>query len=594
MKFSEFAITLENIEKASSRNLMKDIVSDLIKVLDYNEVGEAMYLMQGRVVPRFISLEFNVAEKLILRVLEEISGKGIDEVESVYRDLGDLGLVAEKYIENLKSSINIKEVYDDLKKIASLEGEGSVDAKINHVVELLKLCDSLSSRYIVRIIIGDMRLGVSDKSILDALSVVLVGDKSKRELLDKVYGVRSDIGYIVKIAKEKGVKGVKDISINLGIPIASMNCEREETFQKILERFSPAIVQPKYDGLRCQVHYDQDIIGTREIKQFESKDKSKEKGSKIMVFSRNLEDLTDMFPELLSALDKLKIKSVIFDCEVVGFDPETNKLVPFQKTMKRKRKYEIKDTSQSIPINAYVFDILYCNGKSYLDEPLSKRVDVISLIFKNADKQDVFKLAPSNKVSKKEKMGDLFDGYVQTGLEGIIAKNPSSEYYPGKRGFDWIKFKKSKKGHLIDNIDSVVLGYFSGYGDRAKFGIGAFLVGVKNENTNKFESIAKVGTGVTDCQWKKIKDKLDSISVGKKPRSVLVSKQLKPNVWVKPEVVAVVEADEITKSPNHMAGMNEGKGYSLRFPRMFEFDRKDKNVDDITTVAEVKRMYNLQ
>lgn len=593
MKFKNFAKVLQTIESTSGRNEMIDQVADLLRKLDKQEISEAMYLIQGRVVPRFVSLEFNVANKLMMRALAKAFDTGVKEINNLFSKLGDLGLVAEKKSKLKKSTLDVMGVYKRLFDIASLGGKDSQQGKIDGIADLIKAADSLSCRYIVRMTLGNLRLGFSDKSVLDALSIAAVGDKSKRILLDKAYGARSDIGFISEEVLSKGINSLKKINVEVGFPIAAMLCEREGSIEEIFKRNSTWIVQPKYDGLRCQIHYD--TKGFR-LKVEGGKQKQLLEGEKekVRIFSRNLENLTRMFPDVAEAVSKLGVRSIVLDSEAVGYDDKTGKSIPFQETIQRKRKYEVKKLSLSVPVRVFAFDIMYLNGKDLSEVALKERLDILQKVISKKRDQKVIEFAQSDNVEDTDTFEEKFKEYVVKGIEGVVAKNSDSSYEPGKRGFDWIKFKKSAKGYLVDNVDAVVLGYYHGRGARAKFGIGAILVGVLNKENKNFESIAKVGTGIKDDEWKIIKKRLDSISVEKVPSEVEVSSVLKPDVLVKPEVVVVVDADEITKSPSHKAGFRKGKGYSLRFPRLKEFDRKDKTADNITTVVEIERLYKLQ
>jgi len=590
MKFNKYAKSLEKIEEASGRIVMTDYLVEVLKSLKGEEVKPAMYLLLGRVVPKFVSLEFNVARKLIIRALHKAFDKDISEIRDKFQDLGDLGLVAEKYNASKRSSLELKDVYKSLYDIAVLEGKGSQEAKIKGIAKLLKRSDAISSKYIVRIIIGKLRLGLSDKTVLDALSILAVGDKSKRKLLDKAYGSRGDIGYIAEIALDKGISKLEDIKITTGIPVASMLCEREKSEEKIFERSKEWFIQPKYDGLRCQVHYDKNcfkVIKKSKASQFKFLGNATED---TRIFSRNQENLTDMFPDIKKSIKDMGIDSIILDGEAVGYNEKEDKFIPFQKTIQRKRKYNVRKMLNEIPVKLYAFDLLYINGKDFSERSLKERIQKLKELFVNSEKQDVIKFTETFLIKSGEDLKVKFKNYVEKGLEGVVFKLPDSRYEPGKRGFDWIKLKKSTKGYLVDSIDAVVLGYYHGRGVRAKFGIGAILVGIYNKKKGMFESIAKVGTGIKDKEWGIIKKKLDKLEVKSKPKNVRVKKELKPDIWVNPEVVVVVDADEVTKSSNHTAGVKKGKGYSLRFPRLIEFDRKDKTAFNITTVKEITKL----
>lgn len=589
MQFQDFAKTLQKIEETSGRNEMIDLVANLLKQLEKKEVAEAMYLMLGRVVPKFVAFEFNVARKLMMRALAKAFDTPLEVITSSFGKLGDLGLVGEAKSKRKSSPLKVLEVYQQLCEVASLGGADSQRGKVSGIADLIKSCDSLSVRYVIRMILGNLRLGLSDKSILDALSIASVGDKSKRKLLDRAYGARSDIGLIAEQVLTNGIESVEKMHIVPGIPVAAMLCERESSIDKIYKRGERWVVQPKYDGLRCQIHYNAKGFRQEALDDAQKHLLGKEK-EKARIFSRNLENLTHMFPDVTEAVRKLGVESIILDSEAVGYDSKTGELFPFQETIQRKRKYEVKKMVKAVPVCIFAFDVLSLNGKDLSEQTLEERLKVLKEVIRKGTDQKIIEFTQSDLACDPDVFAEKFEEHVEKGIEGVVAKSPEGQYEPGKRGFDWIKFKKSAKGYLIDNVDAVVLGYYRGRGARAKFGIGAILVGVLNKKTNKFESIAKVGTGIKDEEWGVIKKRLDSIAIDKVPSNVDVAKELEPDVIVKPEVVVVVDADEITKSPNHRAGFVEGKGYSLRFPRLKEFDRKDKGPEDITTVSEIERM----
>ncbi len=599
MRFREFAKILQKIETTTSRIEMTNLLAKLFKSLSIDEIAESLYLIQGRVVPRYVALEFNIARKLMVRAIAKAFGKEIKEIEEEFNKLGDLGMVVQSINLNEKSNLTILELYKNLYTLAKLGGKGSVDAKVNKITEILKEADGLSSKYIVRIILGNLRLGVSDKTFLDALSFMKVGNKSKREILDRAYGVRSDIGLVAKILLKDGIGAIENITVTPGIPVASMLCEREKSIENIFNRFGKVAIQPKYDGLRCQIHYNKAGINLGFLNGGEGDSflqNSLEKTSeKVRLFSRNLEDLSNMFPDINDSIKKYDIDSIVIDSEIVGYDENADVFLPFQETIKRRRKYEVNKMKENIPIRAYIFDILYINGKDILSEKFLDRFEIIKKVFSKKVSDNIFFITPTDILSDANKGIELFTKYIEQGLEGIVVKNPNSRYMPGKRGFEWIKYKRASESNLADTIDAVVLGYYYGRGLRAKFGIGALLIGVLNEDTNEYESIAKVGTGITDKQWHLIKKRLDDISLKSKPSIYNVSKQLFCDVWVEPRVVVEVEADEITKSSIHTAGFDakEGFGFSLRFPRLKIFDRKDKDPDMVTLSSEVRKMFKL-
>lgn len=593
MKFSEFAKILNKIENTSSRLEMTDTMVELLKKLKGEEVKQALYMMQGRVVPDFIPLEFNVSRKLMQRSIAQAFGQDVGEIEKKFRLLGDLGKVSEMLQKNTKSTLTIEGVYRRLLSMASLMGSGSQAAKVSAIATLIKDCDGGSCRYVTRMVIGKLRLGLSDKTVLDALSVIAVGDKSRRAELDRAYGVQNDIGKIAEKVLLEGIESLHSLVVEPGVPVSAMLCEREETIDKINERIGVAAIQPKYDGLRAQVHFDKEgIEGIRK----ESKTHAmfvEANSSQVAIFSRNLESLSHMFPEVSAAVAKLGVDSIVLDGEVIAYNENTDEFLPFQETIQRRRKHNVGQKVKDIPVRLYVYDVLHLNGKDLLTKTFRERTRILEgIIKKSQGSQNVIYITPTLESGDVKEITKIFEKYVTQGLEGIIVKSPDSSYMPGKRGYDWIKYKKSSRGFVVDTVDAVVLGYYMGRGARAKFGIGALLIGLVNKKTKTFQSIAKVGTGIKDGEWFTIKNKLDKYSLKSKPKNVEVSKDLYPDVWVEPEIVVEVEADEITLSSNHQAGVRDGKGYSLRFPRLKLFDRLDKTPEDITTVTEIKKWFD--
>lgn len=562
-------------------------MADLFKSFDKNEVSEALYMMQGRVAPKYMPIEFNFAGKMMVRSFGFAWGLDKSEINRIYGQKGDLGLVAQELWQGKDCGLDVVEIFQKLREIALISGKDSQKIKSDKVVWLLKNLNSISCKYIVRIILGKLRLGMSDKTILDALSWSIKGDKSLRPVIESAYGARSDIGVIVENALKKGEKGLKDIKIEVGTPVASKLVERERSTDAIIKRMRECIVQPKYDGLRSQIHYNKSgIEGINSSEKLFG-------GEKVKIFSRNMEDITPMFPDIVTAIQTYKVDSIVIDSETIGYNEKEDKFIPFQETIQRKRKYDVADTASRIPIIVFSFDIIYLNGEDISKESLEKRLSRLKEIIEK-NKNGIIRFSESKLIGKVNDLEEVFNKYISEGLEGIIAKKKDSTYDPGTRNFDWIKLKRSSRSNLVDTIDVVVLGYYYGRGIRAKFGIGALLVGVLDKEEQKFESIAKLGTGMKDEDWRVLKEKLEELKVDTVPNNVLVDKMLIPDVWVDPYLVLEIEADEITKSSLHIAGKKEGKqGFSLRFPRLKKI-RWKKDAEDISKVDEVDRMYKLQ
>ena len=443
--------------------------------------------------------------------------------------------------------------------------------------KLLKSVDPISAKFIIRTILGKLRLGFSEMTLIDAFSWMCVGNKSLRKEIEHAYNVCVDIGLIVSSLKKDGIDGIEHMKVEVGIPIRPAAAERLPSPKAIIEKLGTCIAQPKLDGFRLQVHVNTTKSGKKEVN----------------FFSRNLKDMSEMFPDLKQAFEKLPVKSLICEGEAIVYDPSTGSFLPFQETVKRKRKHGIEEVMEQLPLQFFIFDLLYLNGKSVLSKTHEERRKLLDGIFKKV-KSDVIQVIEEKKVKTAKELENYFTSNIAAGLEGLVVKRPDSIYTPGKRNFNWIKLKRHEEGELDDTLDCVILGYYDGSGRRAKFGIGAFLAGVLNKTQDAFETIAKVGTGLSDAEWADLKKRCDEIAIKNKPRNVECAKDLYPDVWVSPEIVCLIRADEITRSPSHMAGKTEkNNGYAIRFPRFMGY-RPDKSVDEATTVKEIKQLFKNQ
>ncbi len=606
MRFSELASYFEKMEATSSRLALIDILSDLFKHVSKDEIESVIYLTQGRVAPFFAPIEIGMADKTVASAVALAFGFTKEVVISENAKKGDLGLVAQQLRSKIKASsfakateegqkskISVENVFNILKEIANTSGDGTVEKRVGLFSELLKALDPISVKHLTRIALGRIRLGIGDPTILDALSLALLGDRTKRKLLEKAYNETSDLGLIGKTLLGGGLEAVQKLSVTVGRPIRSELCERLPNPEKVFEKMSPSAgsgspfgrgvhVTFKYDGFRVQIHKD---------------------GESVSMFSRNLEDMTQMFPELIAGtLAQVKAKTAILDSEAMAYQPESEEFLPFQETTKRRRKYNIEEMSRSLPLRAFVFDILYVDGKSLLETPLVERMEILKKVI---GKDDALIPSTGEILRSSEDLQLMLDDAISKGLEGVVVKRVDSKYEAGGRNFNWVKLKRHSAGELTDTIDCVILGYVYGRGKRTAFGAGALLVGVYDSEKDEFMTVSKIGTGLTDEEWRSIKEKTYGLELAHKPARV--SSLIAPSVWVKPEIVIEVLADEITRSPIHTAGsvLNNGvnpttgsgqrePGYALRFPRLVSFRDKDKKAEDATSVKELIEMYQQQ
>jgi len=562
MKFKEFAEYLERLEGTSSRLAITGILVELLKKLSSRESRVATYLVTGRVTPDFDPTEFGMAVKMVVRAVASALGKETDEIEKKYKKVGDMGLlVKEMDFGKVEESLTVSEVHKKLLNMANDSGVGSQERKVEALRDLLGLAGPDERKYIVRIVLGKLRLGFSAKTIFDALSQMEKGDKSLRKELDGRFQMFPDVGVLVEQVKETGIEGLSRVGVKNGVPVLPALCQRLNNYQEIIKKMKDVAVERKYDGTRVQIHFSR-------------------KRNELKTYTRNLEENSWMFPELKNIGDWIKGGDVILDTEAVGVDPKTGKVLPFQMTITRKRKHGIEETSKNVPLKFFVFDILAKDGRGLLERPYSERRKTLD---ETVGANKVLVVNGFERTSEAKEIERMHEQYLLEGHEGAVIKKWDGTYLPGRQGWNWVKIKEAQgsTGKLSDTFDLVVMGYYLGRGKRAGFGIGAFLVGLVREG--RWVSVAKIGTGLSDEDFRELKKKLEKYSVKEMPKNYEVTGMLVPDIWVSPTVVVEIAADEITKSPAHAGGV------ALRFPRLVKF-RDDKGPDQATTWKELKEI----
>lgn len=578
----DYLLPLENTPKKLEQT---EILSRLFHAIAPDEAPAFLYLLLGQTGPVFANKQYFFGLELMLYALAEVSpqtgaevqglfGETVAQAETAkqilkkrYKQLGDIGALAQEVSllgGGQKDELDVSTVYEKLVMLTHIEGEGSQEEKIQYVASLLKKVDDLSAKYIVRMIMGQLRLGFSDKTLLDAFSWTLHGDKSARTALDDVYQRHPDIGAIGSAVLRGGVEEAQKLDASLGVPIVPALCDRLKTTTEMIEKMGEVYVDPKYDGTRLQIHWDATT-------------------QKLSTFTRNLEENSSMFPELKDLLKLLPVESIILDAEAVGYNPESSELVTFQQTIKRKRKHGIEEMRQEIPLRFFVFDVLFVNGESFLHSPLQARREKLEELWQNIEEPDLT-LAPTLRTADPEIIEQKHREFLNLGLEGIVVKKVDGKYQSGRKAFNWVKLKELQGtgSKLTDTIDAVVLGYYYGRGKRTVFGVGAFLIGIYDEARDTIVTLAKIGTGLSDDQWRELHTRTEEIQKNPPMQryAVDIPDNLLPDVLLAPSLVVEVAADEITKSPLHTAGV------ALRFPRLVRF-RDDKNVQNITTRTEL-------
>jgi len=586
MRFDELTKYFERLEAASGRLKMYKLLGELFSRAGEDEVAEIAYLLEARLGPPFAAVNIGMGERMVAAAVAAATKKSEAAVSKLYKELGDLGLVAQRLTpKNTRGKLTVSEVYSSLLEIARTSGRGSAEKKVKQLADLIGSVSPLSALYIARFVVGRMRLGVGAPTIIEAVARLQPDPREARAVIERAYNLCSDLGLTLKTLRERGLGGLKKFKAHVGAPVRMMLAERLPNAEAIVKRLGRCAAEAKLDGFRCQVHL---------------------RGRKVEIFSRNLERTTDMFPDIAAAVSGVvRARSAIIEGEAVAVDEATGEFHPFQVTAQRKRKYKIEEMAREFPLIFVAFDLLYADGKDYIDQEYrTRRAALEKLVQQSARSASAksAKLAKQNgrvrlvervMTEDASELQNFFDEQIERGLEGVVAKRLDSRYEAGARNFNWIKLKRAYRGELSDTIDVAVVGYLRGRGMRARLGIGALLAAVYNKKTDSFETVGKVGSGLSEKNWVRLRKLLDEAATPDKPARV--DSRLTPDTWVEPQYVMTVLADEITRSPVHTCARDEsGAGLALRFPRVVGFIREDKSPEDATTVAEIKKMYAMQ
>jgi DNA ligase-1 len=578
MKFSLVADTLSYMENTTKRLELTQHLVDLFNITPPDIIPKVVYLLQGKLRPDHEGVEIGIAEKIAIKALSKSSGISIRKIEDEYKETGDFGQVASKILEQktqttfLSQNITVERVYDTLYKIAELKGARSQDMKMKYISSLLNDATPTEGGFIAKIITSNLRLGIADYTILDALSVAYTGSKENRPALEHAYNVCSDLGKVSQAVAENGLASLKDFQVAIFSPIRPMLAERVKSPQEAHEKMGPEFASEyKLDGERVQIH---------------------RQGEKIVLYSRSLENITNYYPDIVENIGKaLKSDEIILEAEVVAINDDTGEFLPFQELMHRRRKYKIAQAVQEYPITVNFFDILLIDKKSCLDVSYAERR---RLLEKNVVEDSFAKIMPMVLVKTDSEVEDSLENAINSGCEGIMLKQLDSPYRAGARASNWLKLKREYRNELGDSLDLVIVGAFYGRGRRTGR-YGALLLSAYDDKTDAFPSICKVGTGFTDESLDQFYQILsDKITVKKDPR---IQSGLEADVWFEPEVVIEIVASEITLSPIHKVAMDKirkGSGLALRFPKFTGKIRFEKTSENATNIDEIVTLYNSQ
>jgi DNA ligase 1 len=612
----------EQMENTRSRLNLTDILVSLFRETPRDLIDKVVYFIQGKLAPDYEALDLGIAEKMAIRAIAYSSGSPIDLVERAYQSTGDIGDAAGQIMKSrnqttlTSDTMTVERVFSTLVKIAKTTGPGSQESKLRLLSSILSDTKPRESRYILKLVMGTLRLGIADFTVLDALALAFSGSKSNRTILEKAYNATNDLGDIARTLATKGLDSVKLLKITLFKPVRPMLAERVATTMDALNRMNGrGFAEYKLDGERVQVH------------------KSPEN---VELFTRRLDKITHHFPDLVESVRTLNVNETILEGEVVAVDSETGAYLPFQLLMRRRRKHGINEAMENYPVVINFFDVLYFDGAETTSMPLSERRALLEKIvsgrdFAGKNSQSEPKWSKSNPSVKKVKKGNdgtssgsigrdtgiigynqrmklvpqtvvedpaqvekFMAAAIENGCEGLMIKQPESTYRAGAREYAWVKLKREYHSELADTLDLVIVGALYGRGRRVgKYG--ALLLAAYDVNADLFRSTTKVGTGFTDKSLAQFfKDLEKYVLSHRHPR---VETGMKMDVWFEPKIVIEVIASEITLSPSHTAGINslkEGFGLALRFPKFTGKIRDDKKPEDATAVEELITMYKQQ
>ena len=579
MLYSRIVETYAKIEATTKRLEITRLLVELIDDTPQSIIDRVVYLTQGKLHPDFLGIELGVAEKLLFRALATVTGQAEVKVTILYKKLGDLGTVAEQLLKEKtqvsfeSEALTVEQVYDAFDTVAHEAGQGSTNSKLRHLTSLLGKASPIEAKYITRMALGRLRLGVADMTILDALAISLGGGKESKPTLERAYNRSSDLGYVARTLATEGMKAIEFLKVTVGRPIRPMLAERLSEAKTILAKMNgECAAEYKYDGLRIQAHISP---------------------KRTTLFSRRLENITGQFPDVQQLLkNNLEETELILEGEAVPVDSATGELLPFQLISQRRgRKYDLEKTIRDIPVAFFPFDLLYADTIDYTDQPYLKRRERLRKLIPKSERLD---LSQQKICNDPVQLDEFMQEAVADGCEGLMIKSigPDSTYTAGARGWTWIKYKRDYKSEMQDSVDLAIVGAFAGRGRRGGT-YGALLLAAYDKSNDR--TVCKCGSGFTDEDLDKLPRLLERHRVDH--RHSRVDSKIEADVWLVPALILEIVGAEITLSPIHTCGMNSirpGAGLAVRFPRFTGKYREDKSAEDCTTTDEIVEMYRAQ
>ncbi|WP_407462188.1 ATP-dependent DNA ligase [Methanobrevibacter sp.] len=548
MKYRELVNVYEALGATTKRLEKTDILADFLKTVDEEDLEKITLMALGSVFPSWSEEEQGIGDKLVMKAVGDAVGVSVDVVEDAIRDEGDIGAAAEKlYAKKAQMTffsqpLTVSFVYSQLRKLSTITGSRSTARKISNILELLSSASGKEAKYICRTILEELRIGVGEGILRDAISQAFDVDKAVAE---RAHMLTNDLGLVAKVAMEEGEAGLKNLNLVPGRPVKPMLAQLSEGISISIEEMGCALCETKYDGFRTQFH---------------------KKGDEITLFTRQLENVTHAFPDAVDFIRRgFPDEDFIAEGEIVGF--KDNKPLPFQTVLQRvRRKYDIQATMKNVPIKIFLYDLIYFK-EPVVDEPIIKRREILESAVD--DSIDELNLSDSVKVGPEniDDAVELFNKSIAGGHEGIMIKNCSEPYIPGIRGKKMLKFKAEP-----ETLDVVIVGGTKGMGKRGEF-IGSYEIALRDEY-GELKTISKIGSGLSDDDLANVTKQMKELTISEKGT----------HITVRPKIVLEIKYSEIVKSPEYPAG------YSLRFP-IVKSIRTDKGVEDIDTIERLESMY---
>ena len=576
MKYEIVAEAYRDLEQTSARLALIDRLATLLEATPAELLPTVCYLCEGLIAPEFAGVDLGLAEKLAIRAVATATGTTAEQAAASVRTAGDLGLAAEQLLTvtaaDRVASLLVTTVVDTLHQIAAAQGPGSQGRKLELLAGLLAQATPLEARYLLRLVTGNLRLGIGTPTILDALAQVYIGNRAARPVLERAYNICCDLGKVAAALASGGVPAVEQIQVQPGNPVRAMLAQRLSDATDILAKLGgQCAAEYKYDGVRVQAHRTAD--GTIEL------------------FTRRLERISAQFPDVVELLAAgLGPAEAIIEGEVVAFDPAAGELRPFGEVMTRRRKHGIAEAVQDVPVGLFCFELLFADGQDLTRLPYPERRAKLAEAITVSSQ---LRLTTAIEVATPAALDAAFEQAITDGCEGLMCKSvsPDAVYQAGARGWLWIKLKRDYRTELSDTVDLVVVGAFAGRGRRTGV-YGALLLAAYDADADVFRAVTKCGTGFSDAELAELPARLAPLARPDRPARVDARQQ--PDVWFEPGLVLEILSAELTLSPTYTAGwgqIKEDAGIAMRFPRFTGRWRDDKSAEDATTISELIDLY---